>query len=95
MRHLVLLARLAPFRNAYLRRGAGVWILARLALGWARVPNPGVPTEIALLGMVALAVWVDARRRSEDVFLGNLGIPTWTIGAMALPVAVLAELLVP
>lgn len=95
LRHLVLLARLRPFRNAYLRRGVAVWVLARLALGWARVPNPGMPTEIALLGIVAVAVWGDARRRSEDAFLGNLGIPAWTIGAMALPVAVLAELLVP
>lgn len=94
-RQLILLARLTPFRNAYLRRGVAVWALARLALGWARVPNPGMPTEIALLGIVALTVWVDARRRSEDVFLGNLGIPAWTIGAMALPAAVLAELLLP
>lgn len=93
--HLVLLARLKPFRNAYLLRGLALWILVRLALAWARVYDPGAPTEAALLGVVALTAWVDARRRSEDVFLGNLGIPTWTIGAMALPLAVLAELLVP
>ncbi len=72
-----------------------MWIVARLGLAWASVPNPGAPAEIALLGVVALTVWGDARRRSEDVFLGNLGVPTWTIGAMALPLATLVELLVP
>jgi hypothetical protein len=95
MRHLIRLARLRPFRNAYLRRGIAVWVLARLALAWARVHDPGVPTELALLGVVALAVWMDARRRSEDVFLGNLGIPSWTIAVLASPLAALAELLVP
>lgn len=92
---LVLLARLKPFRNAYLRRGLAVWMVARLALAWAEVPDPGVPTEVALLGVVSLAVWVDARRRSEDVFLGNLGIPGRAIGVLAGLMALLAELLVP
>ncbi|NIS36581.1 MAG: hypothetical protein GWN07_37415, partial [Actinobacteria bacterium] len=57
--------------------------------------DPGAPTEIATLGVVALAVQADARRRSEDLFLGNLGIPTWAIAACAVPMAALAELLVP
>jgi len=51
--------------------------------------------EIALLGVVGFAVWVDARRRAEDVFLGNLGVPAWAIATLAIPVALLAELVVP
>lgn len=92
---LVRLARLRPFRNAYLRRGVAVWALARLALAWAELPDPGVPAELALLGVVALAVQADARRRSEDLFLANLGIPGWAIAVLAVPLAAVAELLVP
>lgn len=95
LRSLLALARLRPFRNAYLRRGVVVWLVTRLALAWVRIPDPGVPVEIALLGVVALVVWLDARRRSEDLFLANLGIPGWAIALFAVPLATLAELLVP
>ena len=66
-----------------------------MALAWAEILDPGMVAEIALLGVVGLAVWVDARRRAEDVFLGNLGIPGWAIATLAIPVALLAELVVP
>jgi hypothetical protein len=59
------------------------------------VVDPVVATEVALLAALALAVFLDARRRSEDLFLGNLGIPAWTVGALALPAALLLEWLVP
>jgi hypothetical protein len=32
-----------------------------------------------LILMVALAVWMDARRRNETVFLANLGVPAHAI----------------
>jgi hypothetical protein len=67
----------------------------RLGLAWGKVPNPGVAAEIALLTAVGIAVWMDARRRAEDVFLGNLGIPGWAIAAFAVPAALIAEILVP
>lgn len=92
---IAILARLGPFRNAYLRRGIAVWLLARLALAWAEVYDPDVFTEVALLGVVALAVLLDARRRAEDLFLGNLGIPAWAVAVFAIPLALLAELFVP
>ena len=72
-----------------------MWAGVRVALAWNGVFNPGVSAELALLAVVGLAVWVDALRRSEDLFLGNLGIPSWAIAVLALPVALLAELLVP
>ena len=95
LRQIMALGRLRPFRNAYLGRGVAVWVFVRLALAWGKAPNPGVPTEIALLGVVGLAVWADARRRSEDLFLGNLGIPSWTIVVLAIPLAFILELVVP
>lgn len=95
LHQLITVGRLTPFRNAYLLRGVAVWGGVRLALAWGEVLNPGVPVEIALLGVVGLAVWMDALRRAEDLFLGNLGIPSWTIAVLAVPVALLAELVVP
>lgn len=95
LKQLITLARLAPFRNAYVLRGAAVWMIVRVSLAWAKVPDPTAAAEIGLLGMVGFAVWLDARRRAEHVFLGNLGIPAWTIAALALPLALLAEVLVP
>lgn len=94
LRQVVMLARLGPFRNAYLGRGMAAWILLRLALAWGGVPHPGVTIEIATIGIVGLAVWGDARRRGEDLFIGNLSIPSWTIAVMAVPLAALAELVV-
>jgi hypothetical protein len=73
----------------------GVWLCTRLALGMAGVTDPGLLVEGAALGVVAAAVWLDARRRSEDLFLANLGIPAWTIAVLSLPIALVAELLVP
>lgn len=95
LQQLIALGRLRPFRNAYLLRGAAVWMGARIALAWGEIVNPGLPTESLILGVVGLAVWMDARRRAEDVFLGNLGIPSWTIAALAVPMALLAEVIVP
>lgn len=95
MKPLMTLGQLRPFRNAYLRRGLAVWLGVRLALAWGEILNPGVTAEVALLAVVGVAVWMDARRRAEDVFLGNLGIPGWTIAALAVPAALLAEIVVP
>jgi len=93
--HIAWVGRLSAFRNAYLLRGLGVWVGVRVAVAYGGVTDPGLATEIAILGLVALTVWLDARRRSEDLFLGNLGVPSWTIAALAVPAAAIAELLVP
>jgi hypothetical protein len=92
---LSLLLRIPAFRNAYLIRGLIVWGGLRLALAWGNVRNPNAALEVLVLGVVGLAVLLDARRRSEDLFLGNLGIPAIAIAVCARPLAAVAELLVP
>ncbi len=95
LRTLLLLATLAPFRNAYLLRGLVVWMAVRLALAFGGAAETAGPVGIVLAGVVGAAVWLDARRRAEDLFLGNLGIPGWTIGVMATPLVLLVEMVVP
>ena len=94
-RSLVRLGALGPFRNALLRRGFVVWLYGRLAMAWAGILDPGLAVEVTLLPVVGVAVWLDARRRAEDVFLGNLGIPGWAIAVYGIPLALVAEALVP
>lgn len=91
----VTLVQLRPFRNAYVLRSVLVWAGLRVVLAFGGAADPGLATELALLAVVAGTVVLDARRRGEDLFLGNLGIPTWSIGLAALPVTALLELLVP
>jgi hypothetical protein len=76
--------------------------LVRLALSFYELLNSGSATfdlvplaEAWLIGVVAVSVLLDARRRSEDVLLGNLGVPAWMIAVMGCPLAVLLEVLVP
>ena len=87
--------RLSAFRNAYLGRGLLVWVGVRLALAVGQVVNPSAAEEALLLGIVVVAVSLDAWRRREALFLGNLGIPAVAISLCALPLALLAELIVP
>lgn len=92
---MIHLLRLGPFRNAYLVRGALVWLVVRLAAGLANLATLNTLQGIWVLVVVAVGVWLDARRRGEDIFLGNLGIPGWAIGICALPAAALLEVVVP
>jgi hypothetical protein len=89
-----LLLRMPAFRNAYAVRGLLVWIAVRLLLARG-LANPNVVGEAAVLAVVAATVLLDARRRNEDLFLGNLGVSTGAIAVFALPLATLVELLVP
>jgi hypothetical protein len=92
---VLALAKLAPFRNAFLLRGLAVWVFARLSLAFVGVADPNLAEEFVLLCIVPAAVFLDARRRSEDLVLGNLGIGALPILGWALPLAALAEMLVP
>jgi hypothetical protein len=92
MRQLFLLPR---FRNAYAIRGALVWVAVRLAAGFAQIHDPNVLQEVFILTVVGAAVFVDARRRGEDLFLGNLAVPAGAIFGWALPLAILLEAVVP
>ena len=91
----VTLLHLRPFRNAYVLRSVLIWAGVRVALAFGGVPDPDLGTELALLPVVAGTVLLDARRRGEDLFLGNLGISAWSIALLALPIAALIEALVP
>jgi hypothetical protein len=92
---MMTLVQLRPLRRAYTLRSVIMWLGVRVALAFGSVTDPELATEVCLLPIVALAVVLDARRRGEDIFLGNLGIPAWSIALVALPIATLLELLVP
>lgn len=92
---MIRLFRLPSFRNAYFIRGGLVWIAFRFAAGIAGIGDPNVLQEVFILAVVGAAVMLDARRRDEDLFLGNLGIPLTAIFVCALPLALLFEVLTP
>jgi hypothetical protein len=92
MRTLWSLGRL---RNVYWIRGAAVWVGVRLMAGWVQIGNPGVLQELWFLGVVGAAVYWDARRRSEDIMLANLGVPGWAIAVTGAAGALPLELFVP
>ena len=86
---------LAPFRNAYLFRGTAVWACLRFVFHWAEVVEVAPVVQGGLLLTVAVAVYLDARRRGEDIFLGNLGVRGVWIGVAALPIPLLLEFVIP
>ena len=88
---MLSLLRLTAFRNRYLLRGLLVWGGLRLGLAAGGAADPILLVEILLLLAVAATVLWDARRRQEDLFLGNLAIPAIAIGVCALPLAIIAE----
>ena len=89
-----LLLRLAPFRNAFLVRGLFTWAGLRFAAAWVGLTDPNVVGQVWIIAVASLLVVMDARRRDEDLFLGNLGVPTMAIALMALPLPILVEALV-
>lgn len=92
---MIRLFRLRRFRNAYLIRGALVWCGVRLGAAAMELTPLNVLEAGFILSVVGAAVFLDARRRNEDVFLGNLGIPPGAIVGWALALAVVLEALVP
>lgn len=101
---LVLLG-LPAFRFALAIRGLAVWAILRLVHlrsvrtsffdGTADVTDLSLVEELALLAITGLAVYLDARRRREDLFLGNLGIPAAAFVAVALVLPLILEILLP
>lgn len=84
---------LPAFRNALLVRGLLLWVAIRFGAAFLGIVRPSVPQLLLILGAVGVAVLLDARRREEDLFLGNLGIPTHGIVAASLPLPLLLEFL--
>ena len=76
-------------------RGVVAWIGIRFFAAWGEIGDPNLLQEGFILLLVAgLVVW-DARRRNEDLFLANLGIPKPPIGVLGALGALPLELLVP
>jgi hypothetical protein len=85
---------LGPFRNAYAFRGVMVWTGLRFALLVVQITAVGSLTKVGILVVVGAAVYLDARRRDEDVFLGNLGVAGVWIAVAALPIPIVLEFFV-
>jgi hypothetical protein len=88
---MLRLLRLRRFRSLFLLRGLTVWAAIRLAAAFLQITHPGLLGAAWILAMVGLAAYLDARRRGEDLFLANLGVPGWAPAAMALPLPILLE----
>jgi len=86
---------LGSLRNALLRRTLLVWAALRVALAFGGAADPRLVTELLVIALVPGVVLLDACRRGEDLLLGNLGIPRWTIVQVSMPVVALLEILVP
>lgn len=91
---------LAPFRNAYLLRGLVLWAglratLALIGLGVFGGVETAPITRVGILAVVGAAVYLDARRRNEPLFLENLGVSRFWIALAGLPVPVLLETILP
>lgn len=89
------IVRLPVFCRALVFRGAVFWVGVRLAAAFAGIVDPNPAQEVLIVGVVAwIAVW-DARRRGEDLFLANLGVPASGIALAAAFGAACLEVLVP
>ncbi len=91
--HALRIFRLPRIRRSYLLRGLVVWVGLRAVLAVAGLVRVSALEAAAVLLVVVATIVLDARRRGEDVFLGNLGIPRRGIALAALPLPLLLELL--
>lgn len=93
-------ARLGMVENAMLRRAAGLWLLVRIAvapfLAAAEQHPIYVASEAALfiIGCTAALCWIVARRRFEDLLLGNMGTAPWSVVALCVAPPLVLELVV-
>lgn len=68
-----------------LLRAMGLWMLGRAMLAglhslMGQPPLAQSPlSSLGLIGLVGLLVWIDTRRRNEDLLLANLGVPRWRL----------------
>jgi hypothetical protein len=85
----------AAFRNAFLLRGAAVWVMVRMFMAVAELLDPNLAAEAVVLLLVAGLVAWDARRRDEDLFLANLGVPLWAVALVGVIGALPLEAIVP
>ena len=95
----------APFFvRAFLWRTFVIWAVLKLVVtAGARGIERGLPLPealqltpvgmLAMIGVVCAVILIDARRRNELLFLGNMGVARFTIGALAAAPVLIAETL--
>lgn len=78
--------------RAYVRRGAVVWLTARLLVGIVFAfgqANPFIGPPVVHFGLVALSsalTLVDVHRRHERILIGNLAIePAFVVALAGIP----------
>lgn len=84
----------------FVARGALVWLFLRTTTSFAGGARGGSATAfdvslastLLIASIAATVVWIDARRRHELHFLGNLGVPRWPVIVLAVLPAVAFEL---
>lgn len=83
-----------PIRNALLMRGVGAWWMVRIFAAWGGAGAYGnVAVAMTVILLTTAVVWFDARRRNEDLFLGNLGVGRGAILSVGAIPSILGELL--
>ena len=83
-----------PIRNALLLRGFAAWWVVRIFAAWGGAGAYGNPAvSLTVVGLAATMVLLDARRRNEDLFLGNLGVASSAVLTLSAVPAVFAETL--
>ena len=95
----------APFFvRAFLWRTFVIWSVLKLVVtAGARGSEPGLsPSDalqltpvgmLAMIGVVCAVILIDARRRNELLFLGNMGVARFTIGMLAAAPVLISETL--
>lgn len=84
--------------KAYLRRGAGIWLLMRVCISAVLAFGGEDPLRLApaalatvVAGSAAL-MWIDIRWRHERLLIGNLGFAPGALSCLALIPALLGEI---
>ncbi len=80
------------FIGSIARRSFVVWFGLRVMLLIIfRLTIPNVPAAMMIVVTVTAAVALDLRRRQEDLFLANLGVPLSALALAAAVPAILVE----
>ncbi len=82
----------SPFSIRILAKAGSIWLAVRVALLLVGVgPSVSVATACGITMLVAGLTMFDVGRRSEHLFLENLGVPRLTVAAMCTMVPAVFE----
>lgn len=86
--------------QAYLLRGALLWIVTRAALTGALVLAGGDALKLSTTTLVAVVLlivalgWIETRRRREGALLANLGVSPFALSVLFAAPALLGEFVI-